>query len=808
MARKRAKIFETKYFGFIIGLFVFLAILLLDTGTSIFTNLNTKATDLQFFLKGLVTATSVQEGVTVTEKNPKISDDIIIVGIDSRSLAKFGKWPFPRSTHASLIDSFARIKDQTSRESSIFLDVFFIESDRKASEDARLITSIEQAQTVYLETLLDVGISDYGSHEMMLKRQAVLFDKFSGFKHVLGPWQEMRDFRSVQAPLIPYAKVVAGYGHANYVQDVDQIYRRQALIAKLSTELEQIPFDALQIGYTVDESQYERLVWYDSKGLVHNIKTPLTQDALSKLAKDLQTSSPPVIIDKDGDGNPDEQYFIVRKVKDYFVPAITLSLACNYFGVDPSQLSVEIGKYITIPNPTMRDPKTGGRIPYSIPVGRDEYDKDGNLVKAAPRKVLSEIKIPINENGEMVINYMGYRSSAALDGYRTFPVRSYASYAERAPGPNPETWPKTKAVENKILMVGPFADGIAQDEKPTPYGLMYGIEIHANALNTILMNNFLIPAPKWIEYAILLAFILLICFYTSRYSTLWGFVSVLIGVIVLFLGISIVFERNNLVIDFPKPAIAMLLSFVAVVSYRAMTEERDKKMIRTTFGKYVSPKVVDQILENPPELGGVDKELTVLFSDIRGFTTLSENMTPQELVNHLNVYLTAMTDLILEYGGTLDKYVGDEIMCFWGAPIPQEDHAILACKCALRQMEKLRELNEQWPENRRINIGIGLNSGIMTVGNMGSPGRMNYTLMGDNVNLGARLEGTNKQYGTGIIISEFTYGLVKDHFIVRELDNIRVKGKNKPVLIYELIDAVDSLDPPQLETGKKKRGRG
>ncbi|HPC70439.1 MAG TPA: adenylate/guanylate cyclase domain-containing protein, partial [Treponema sp.] len=250
------------------------------------------------------------------------------------------------------------------------------------------------------------------------------------------------------------------------------------------------------------------------------------------------------------------------------------------------------------------------------------------------------------------------------------------------------------------------------------------------------------------------------------------------------------------------------ISFIAVVSYRAMTEERDKKMIKTTFGKYVSPKVVEQILENPPELGGVDKELTVLFSDIRGFTTLSENMTPQELVNHLNVYLTAMTDLILEYGGTLDKYVGDEIMCFWGAPIPQEDHAILACKCALKQMEKLRELNEQWPENRRINIGIGLNSGIMTVGNMGSPGRMNYTLMGDNVNLGARLEGTNKQYGTGIIISEFTYGLVKDHFIVRELDNIRVKGKNKPVLIYELVDTIDSLNPPVLDTGKKKRSRG
>jgi adenylate cyclase len=236
-----------------------------------------------------------------------------------------------------------------------------------------------------------------------------------------------------------------------------------------------------------------------------------------------------------------------------------------------------------------------------------------------------------------------------------------------------------------------------------------------------------------------------------------------------------------------------------------MTEERDKARIREMFGKYVSPRVVDEILTEPPELGGVDKELTVFFSDIRGFTTLSEAMTPQELVNHLNAYLTAMTDIILEYTGTLDKYVGDEIMCFWGAPLPQADHAILACKCALKQMQVLGELNSEWPPEKQINIGIGINSGIMTVGNMGSSGRMNYTLTGDNVNLGARLEGTNKQYLTNIIMSEYTYGLVKDQVVARELDNIRVKGKNRPVLIYELVDVVDGLNPPVEESGRRSR---
>jgi adenylate cyclase len=222
-----------------------------------------------------------------------------------------------------------------------------------------------------------------------------------------------------------------------------------------------------------------------------------------------------------------------------------------------------------------------------------------------------------------------------------------------------------------------------------------------------------------------------------------------------------------------------------------MTEEKDKKRIKNMFGKYVSPTVVEQMMTNPPELGGVDQELTVFFSDIRGFTTLSESMSPQALVNHLNEYLTAMTDIILEYLGTLDKYVGDEVMCFWGAPLPQPEHALLACKCAIRQLRALEELNKSWPAEKRIAIGIGINSGIMTVGNMGSPGRLNYTLMGDMVNLGARLEGTNKQYLTNCIISEYTYSHVKDKVIARELDNIRVKGKNKPVLIYELIDIVD-----------------
>jgi adenylate cyclase len=394
-------------------------------------------------------------------------------------------------------------------------------------------------------------------------------------------------------------------------------------------------------------------------------------------------------------------------------------------------------------------------------------------------------------------------------------VRSYSGYAAAPPPPDPARWPNTKRVGNMILMVGAFAQGTASDQKPTPFGLMYGIEMHANALNTILMNNFLKGAGTGVNTLILFGLIMLVSLMVSRLSTIWSLVVTIGSIIVYFAVYTLLFDLKDTIIDFSGPAIGVFLSFLAVVAYRTVFEERDKRRIRDMFGKYVSPAVVDEILKNPPELGGVDKHMTVFFSDIRGFTTLSESLSPQELVNHLNLYLTAMTDLILEYKGTLDKYVGDEIMCFWGAPLPEPDHALLACKCALRQMEVLGQMNSGWPPEKRLDIGIGLNTGKMTVGNMGSLGRMNYTAMGDEVNLGARLEGTNKGYYTEsaghysrVIISEFTYSLVKDKVIARELDNMRVKGKNKPVIIYELVDVIEGLTPPVKEDAKGKVAAG
>nr|HNH55725.1 adenylate/guanylate cyclase domain-containing protein [Leptospiraceae bacterium] len=183
-------------------------------------------------------------------------------------------------------------------------------------------------------------------------------------------------------------------------------------------------------------------------------------------------------------------------------------------------------------------------------------------------------------------------------------------------------------------------------------------------------------------------------------------------------------------------------------------------------------------------------------SDIRGFTTLSEALSPEELVKLLNEYLSSMTEIIIETKGTIDKYMGDAIMAFWGAPVDLEDHAYYACIASLIQMDKLEKLQNSWKERNlpSIDIGIGLNTGYAVVGNMGSSQRMDYTCMGDTINLGSRLEGSNKTYGTNIIISEYTYERVKDRVYARELDLVQVKGKTHPVRIYELIGLVNDDD--------------
>ena len=444
---------------------------------------------------------------------------------------------------------------------------------------------------------------------------------------------------------------------------------------------------------------------------------------------------------------------LVLKFEGDFYPCMDLLLALDYFESKLEDIEVKLGHYVKI--------------------------KNVNSQKLAKKNPKNEITIPIDKYGFMDINYIGGPGSFANIPYFYF-----------ARDGNMEG---NDSLKNKICMVAAYSvTGLASDVHKSPYGDTFGIEHHANALNTILKQDFLYKFSNF-QNIILIFIIALLCgFFLSKFKIL---ISTIIGSIAFFLYSMfayIMFTSFNTIIVLFTPLLLIVLSFIGITIFRVLTEQKEKRYIRNTFSKFVSKSVVDDLLKHPHKLklGGEKKVLTVLFSDIRGFTTLSEKLTPEELVEHLNIYLQAMTDLVFKYNGTLDKYVGDEIMAFWGAPIEIENHALSACQSALEQMHCLNEMNAKWlaEDKPTLDIGIGLNSGDMVVGNMGSSSRMDYTLMGDNVNLGARLEGTNKVYSTNIIISEFTYEMVKDHVIARELDLIRVKGKNLPVKIYELID--------------------
>jgi len=247
------------------------------------------------------------------------------------------------------------------------------------------------------------------------------------------------------------------------------------------------------------------------------------------------------------------------------------------------------------------------------------------------------------------------------------------------------------------------------------------------------------------------------------------------------------------------PVFSQIFIYFGLNLYRYTFEEKERRFIKEAFGQYLAPAIVKQLMEDPSmlKLGGEKKVLTAFFSDIEGFATISENLSPEEMVELLNLYLTEMTNIVLKYEGTVDKFVGDAIIAFFGAPISLEDHARRSCFAALDMQRRLDKLRKQWREkgNPELRMRVGINTGEIVVGNMGSLTRMDYTMMGDSVNLASRLEGANKQYHTYTTISESTYEQAKDDIEARELDSIRVVGKIQPVKIYELLGRTGEIEP-------------
>ena len=347
-------------------------------------------------------------------------------------------------------------------------------------------------------------------------------------------------------------------------------------------------------------------------------------------------------------------------------------------------------------------------------------------------------------------------------------------------------------LENKQVYIGLTATG-THDFNPMPFASRYPmIGLHVNAANTLLTQQFVRPLPAGLSWLLMLVCALTISFFASRLPPVSGVASGILLSGGYCLITQLLFSRAGLWVPVTAGLSAFTVAYLTIVVSNFMKEQREKKTIRSAFSTYMNPSVVNQILKNPDmlQLGGERRLMTVFFSDLAGFTGASEQCTPEELVALLNEYLECMTRIIFRFEGTLDKYEGDGVMAFWNAPVSQEDHACRCCCAALDSVDCLETfLKPKWRDENRpvLNMRVGINTGEMIIGNMGSKIRMDYTVLGDAVNLGAHLEGVGKIYGTQIIISEQTYHCVADQMVCRKLDCLRIKGRVEPVQVYELI---------------------
>jgi len=317
---------------------------------------------------------------------------------------------------------------------------------------------------------------------------------------------------------------------------------------------------------------------------------------------------------------------------------------------------------------------------------------------------------------------------------------------------------------------------------------------HANIYNTIMSEQFIMPLPRWTSWTLALALCLLSALAYRRIASLKARIAYgVFSSIFTFAGITALFALFRIYVEMFVPLLSVVVTFLLVSILKFIFSEQEKSFLRKAFTMYLSSDVVNEIVSDPSKLklGGQEKQITALFTDIKSFSTLSEQVSPEHLVQILNKYLTVMSDLVLEQKGTIDKYIGDAIVSFFGAPLDLEDHAARACFAAVRMKQAEEKLNRELLASGEIPMPIitriGVNTGSMVVGNMGTDNKMNYTIMGNDVNLAARLEGVNKQYGTWILVSESTWNETGGLFLGRKLDRVRVVGIDTPVQLYNIL---------------------
>ena len=412
-----------------------------------------------------------------------------------------------------------------------------------------------------------------------------------------------------------------------------------------------------------------------------------------------------------------------------------------------------------------------------LSVGKGEINIEADVLEFGERH------IPLDVEGKMWINYCGPAKT-----FKTIPY--YQVFKGMVPA---ETF------RDAIVFVGATTNDL-HDVFPTPFTWsplesdrmamqVPGVEIHANVVDTVLNNRFISTPGALLTIALVFGLGLLVSWVAIK-ARIWVSLTVAIGSALGLVALSVwLFSNKSIFLEFIHPLYTIGLVFVGTTTYRASVELREKQKIRGTFARYVSPHVLTTVLTHPPELGGARRVATILFSDVRGFTSMSEKLTAHEVVEILNEYLTEMVDEVLQHDGTLDKFVGDAVMAVFGSPMDQKYHALRGVSTAWEMHRRHEALKVKWLADGKVpfEIGIGLNTGEVVAGNMGSPSRMEFTVIGDNVNLAARMESATKDSGHKILLSEATYLLVKDHVQVKELAPVHMKGKAEDIKVFALL---------------------
>ena len=441
--------------------------------------------------------------------------------------------------------------------------------------------------------------------------------------------------------------------------------------------------------------------------------------------------------------------------------------------------------------------RMGGRLYPTLPAA---------AAMLATGKTLDELS-PRLTDGRMLVRYHGksLTEDKALKTYDAYQIGDVIlSWQAIEDKRTPKIPPS--AFKDKIVFVSMSAAGLL-DNRPSPISPVYpGTEIVASAADNLMNGDFLTQAGLPAVIGLVLLGLVLAGVASRLSSHAWAALGVVLSSSALLAGISCYVFTRGVWLDVAAPQLSLWLGFAAASAYGYAVEGRQKRYIQGAFSQYLSPEIVKRIADNPEmlSLGGERRDVTFYFSDIQGFTSFSEKLSPEKLAKLMNRYLGEMTDTILASGGTLDKYIGDAVMAFWGAPVPCEGHALVACKAALANQKRLAALRDEFAAEGYppVRNRIGLNSGPASIGNMGSAARLSYTAIGDNVNLASRLEGANKAYGTYILISESTRLGAGEAIEVRELDYVKVKGKEQPIRVYELLGLKGETEPALIEKAR------